>query len=525
MLNFLIFIWALAGAILFYFYREMAAKGVTFKSKFLEKIFKNNRSRLSVFLLTWISIGIFLVFVNTQISANKNEAQDTQIKENREEDKKQNKKIDFTITLLIGNLIRSNSGFNISQIKDLLHNSLGYTTEEADNIINDLLNSGVYIDKAIGLYAQGMYQKSIELFNKQIENSDNKFIIALSNSYLGNIYLNKINGAEDKDPGINLLRAEQIYNTITNPKEEELASLASNYSDLGVYYKRIGNYQQSEVYYNKAITTFENLSENSKQLYYMNLGMAYNDLYILKNQTTPETTSLELLDKAIEFKKKALDSYPAVGYLQLLINSIDIKGNYYVDRKNFDQAKLNYEEALKKIKIIEDINPSNTQINPLKAKVLIDYANCFQTQYYHTRESRWLDYALDKLKMAEPLLNEELPKNNSNLLTLSSFYYAMGVVYLNKKDISNSSFYLIKSAEVRKELVDSFPENVDFISQLGHSYYELARLYFSIDKNCPRAKYYAELAVERYNSTMKFHQHNQKWLRNCEKIIKACPDM
>ncbi len=234
------------------------------------------------------------------------------------------------------------------------------------DLITDYNNIGnVYLLKGDFSRAIDYYHKALKL-SKKFKNNPKT---ARTHHSLGNLY-NRIGNYERALYHLKIAR--YIYVEVFNKNYLELGAL---YNIIGLIYWKNGEYEQSELYYNKALNIYR---KNCYKSILPQIARVYNNLGLisiakkeynkglenykksLQKQTIPKSKMIALRNisdiymrlkefkKAEKYLKKALVTYNAEldsNYFQYA-QTLSYCGHFYLDQKLYDQALKNYKLTL-----------------------------------------------------------------------------------------------------------------------------------------------------------------------------------
>jgi tetratricopeptide (TPR) repeat protein len=240
--------------------------------------------------------------------------------------------------------------------------------------------------------------------------------------------------------------AEQFYRMLTaettsfsgNPVEQ-----AKLYSDLGTIYMDKRLYSQALAYFQQSLKYDPNSAEC-----YGNLGLVYQEL----NQ---HEQALEHLHRAIE-----LNQARAVSTQRAAIQFNNI-GTVYYKQKKFNQAKLNYEQALKlRVECLPPTHPDIAQ----------SYSNIGAVSY----AQKDYDGALSSFTQAVEIKSASLPSDHPSLaITFNNIARALACQGLYEKALPNAT----KAVEIStKALTENHPQTQEFITSLQTIRQQLSKL-------------------------------------------------
>lgn len=198
-----------------------------------------------------------------------------------------------------------------------LSDKMGYLDGAAD----------CYNNLAIIFFRQKEYNKSLEHFNKVLENrkiTNRPNELAAIYNNLGLVYFAKEN--LDKAMSHFLLAVDILK---ANHLEQQLAS---GYINLGGLLTEMGKFDEALTYYNKALEVME---QTNNQIGIANAKMSIGEFYLKKNNEIEKGISISL--EGLELAKKT-------NYFAGQKGGYDILKNLYYKDKKYQKALLMYEK-------------------------------------------------------------------------------------------------------------------------------------------------------------------------------------
>lgn len=472
-------------------------------------------------MLIWIVFiagAVVLIgnFVLSRRDAVKTEQQDAGIKNN---------KIDI---MELADEFRTFQQLNIQdKFEKYTEQKYGLTKVGYDKLLSDnILYSKSQLNKALAYYLSNNNDNAIPVFTELIKETNPFEIRAISNSYLGRIGVSKANYS--KETIDYLIQAENLFKKFKTDDNDVIKVRASNFYDLGFYYKTHShNFKLSQYYYLNSIDIYENINDIVSGIYSSKLGSVYNDLYILTQQGNLEGNPLLLLQRAIFYKGESLDKNDKdndnfINY----INSLQILANYYRMNGDYTNSTKTYEKTIGYLddKILE--NPLDKRILLTKAESLVRFSELYQTKYSQFASKEDLTEAKLNLDAAELLFHE----NTKDKVTLydamqfQRYYYSKGTLSRCLNDYPQALKDFNKSLEFADTLSSHDINDIDYILLKANIFYEIAITYKNFPKNrdCAKAKYYAEKALFIYEENIKSRKFYKSYLEECKRIIKQC---
>lgn len=383
------------------------------------------------------------------------------------------------------------------RFESYLKNEFNLTPEKLNTILEKQVEQNEnLLDKAISLNMVGKISKAIEIFKEITKTSNNNYHLAVSNSFLGSIYLNT-EIIENEDPGIYLLKAEELFNGLSkNDIDAILVQEGENYNSLGIYYKRLNQYKASKDNYTKSLLIFDELNKKHPGQYNLDIGMQNHNLYILFN-THKKPNAIDYLLDAYKYKKLAItdDQYSKAIFLSTINTLIN---HYYSDefkdtkiaKKYFNESEIIANEVLKNEKELNGLFIENL------ANIYANYGFNLSKSPNNLEE---MHEGISLMIKANSYF-DRLEKNNYPLskITHSNLLHNIGLKfdylsYLDSKSI------LIKAINIREVLASSIPGK-QYEVALADSYLVISKLYYR--NNNPDYKDFAKKAKELYYKYM-----------------------
>lgn len=278
--------------------------------------------------------------------------------------------------------------------------------------------------------------KKIEYYLKSLQtakNINNKFIMAITNTYLGEVYSNIDNYSEAIKY---LISAQRLYDKIilTDSTLRTRYLYGEMLNSLGITYKKMVNYDNAERYYNLYKENSVNISNSyGEAIALNNLGIIY---YKLKDYQ--KSISYFLQAKEV-FETNGIENYTGT-----ILNNL---ANIYFDLNEFDKVESNYNLALQFSKQKED--------SIMQARILANWAD--------------LRIYQEKYNEAKNMLYESLNLvgNQSNDITLNCFW-GLSIVYDSLKQ-TNLSYKYFRMFSHLKDSVSAITK-ADEIGMITENY-------------------------------------------------------
>jgi tetratricopeptide (TPR) repeat protein len=231
------------------------------------------------------------------------------------------------------------------------------------------------------------------------------------------------------------------------PQDGKYVNLLSNRDTLDIN-KKIDNYIQlsselinkdldsAMLFAEKANNLIENLkSDTAKSEVYKNLG----DVYVARGNFA---LALDYYFKAKRLIDDAGNDDPS--NIKIFLKQFDLltkTGIVYYYQKNYDQALIYYEEALKILEINQPLFP-DFEFNRNKIRIFNNIAGVYIQRFEY-------DKALEYYKIAM-----ESNRDQNNETMESSLSNNIGICYLEKKEFDLANHYFNNSLGIRKKLGD-----------------------------------------------------------------------
>jgi len=347
----------------------------------------------------------------------------------------------------------------------------------------------------------------LSLFYSEVSNQNTKKALRLSKQIDSILLVGK---ALDKDASINYLnakgfvyylnelnpepyltKADSLNNSLANPRE--FITIYSSYF-LGDYYYNRKEYLKAKKAYSKIID-FKNISKEFNSYKSEVLEEVFLMERIELNTQTDSTQVKNTAKKLIEFKKKINDT-------------LNIS---YANALNFEKRG---NDAEKVFLSISNIQQTDTKFNKYDKFQALTSLNHYY--YIHIKES---SNARKQIEVSERLLSVV---ENTDYLELHNIYAVYGDILIASILLEDDNRVKIYESKILDLLSDStFPNSIEL--NLNRFYYTLHKIemYFEIDKNYEKAKFYAyknvELTKHLYGEVSIEHEQE---LRSYENIIK-----
>jgi len=198
--------------------------------------------------------------------------------------------------------------------------------------------------------------------------------------------------------------------------------VAQSYNDLGTLFLRIGEYDNAQNHYDKAISIRENLKDS------MGLAALYSKMAVIEEIKSNYS-------KALEMNLKVLKIYENVGKDTMAIATL--YGNISVILGNIEQVDNAIKYNDKAAKFAEKLN--NDQ---LTGTVLVNYAN-----YYGKQNN--IDKSLEYYYKALPYFEK-----NNNINSIGVVINNMASIYDRRNEIDSAIYYFKQALHIRYQLQD-----------------------------------------------------------------------
>lgn len=470
--------------------------------------------RIALFVIGIIAVA--LTFYLSSLSAEKNKSQDKKsdthnerLDEHKNKLDKHDDQLDKIEKLL--SVISYQKSSNDELFENFLKKKFNLSYNQFLSLIEKAKNQEKdQIQKALALYISNDYKESFNVFKNIINNSTNDYDIAISNAFIGSISLNQLVNDENINPENHLIDAKNFFEKQNERElnESYLIQKAEIYSDLGILYKRKGNFQKSNKFYNKSLKLYQKLNSIYLNKYNLDIGKQYHNLFVLFYDYK-DSEAIIFLEKAYQYKKKVyeLDS----SSLSTFLNTINSLGNFF---SSTNPTKSN-DYFLEGILLIEN-TPQTKNPENLHAKANL-YANY---GFFLKKTATTIDSfkkAVSNMEKAEKIYNDLfLISKDENIISYSNCLHNLGVAYSDINDFKKSSSYYKKAIKIREDLLKTLP-GFYYSVQLGNSYLAFSNLLDEY-KN-PKAKEYAKKSIELYKPFLSEDPSLQKWIQMAQNII------
>lgn len=289
-----------------------------------------------------------------------------------------------------------------------------------------------------------------------------------------------------------LFYSDKLLNTARQIDEKDL--IAESTYLLGVYYKKLRNFEKAFILYEKALNIWYELKDSACISKSFNaLGVAYFENGNYKN-------AMEYLKKSYDIKKTLKDK-KGIGITLYNI------GNIYLNKANYDSALCNYFLSIKNFDEIDFKKGKASCLNSIGViyeimedydSALVNYKNALNIEtslnnydgminIYNNIGNIYSIAGKNKLALGfyqKALKYSELTNNNDNI---SNALKNIGLIYTFSSDFNEANSYLTSAARLaydvgRKESI------VNILHALGYSY--------TFQDKCDSAIYYLEKSLD-----------------------------
>ncbi|MDO7171935.1 hypothetical protein [Mariniflexile sp. AS56] len=370
--------------------------------------------------------------------------------------------------------------------------------DEIANILNDsYLEGRGLLEKALSYYIADDYFKSLGVFEYIRSNTKDDYELAISDSFIGRIYLNNILEKGVK-PETYFIEALSLFNKYNLDTEIFLIQKAEIHTDLGILYKQKGEIEKAREQYDYSLNLYKRLNFLYSGKYNINIGKQYQNIYSLYSGYNKFYDSLLL--EAYDFKKKAYEAEN--NYVSSYLNTISSLGKLYVKQGEFNQARTYFDEGEELINAVSNKDYLGEDFLFIVIAFYINFNDYYSLIFYNTNNSDDLKLAKFYLEKAEQefksFKNIEGPKI---LRVYAACLYGLGLVNYNLNIYDKSLEYYEKSKKVRISLIDSENRKGVFEIELAHVYYGLAKLFDNksfVNYDKYKAEFYAKNAIDIY---------------------------
>jgi len=363
----------------------------------------------------------------------------------KEKPKRKLKKILFSVFVLLILIFAISMVFfnyKISKERERAEREAKTSKYISDFLINVFEVSDPYTGKGRDVKAKEILDEAAKKIDFQLKNEP--ILKAKIMGTLGLVYL-KLGFYEESYPF--LLSSIKIYKNNLYKNKIDLADALTN---MGFYYKIIGNYKEAENYYNEALKIFE---EEKKEIKIAELLTNLCELY---REEGKFEEAEEKIKEALKIFQKNFGIYNK--YVSTSLNNLAI---LYEIKNKYGEA----EKIYKKVISIDEM--SLGKYHPDYSKALNNLADLYAK--------------LGRLEEAEELFNKSL-KIDENIFGKNHPDYAislnnLGALYYKKKDyIKAESLYKEAIRIMENSSLNESPTYAAFKRNLGLIYYEMGRL-------------------------------------------------
>ncbi len=229
-------------------------------------------------------------------------------------------------------------------------------------------------------------------------------------------------------------------------KKENYQTKGRGYSNTGFIQSYVGDNKKAIEQLNKAKYYLEAIKSNDLADLYMRLGSI--------------NWNIGNYDKGLKYTVEGYSTAERLNMSRTIAFSAYLLGGYFIDLKDYEQAKTYYERAYTVFKEMEEVNGQGRAINGI--------ANVFYLKKKY-------DLALENAYKAL-----ELHKNTKNDASISRDYNDLGKIYTAKKDYQNAFAYYGKALDIR--LTNNiYSAAVTTLSEIGNLHLELNQTKEAID--------------------------------------------
>ena len=481
-----------------------------------------------IILITTVFLGC-LLYIYRELGAKSNDERDKNINNNTEKGTERDNKLENLdsrmkdVEKLLGVISFMKSQESIDRdnesFKEFLRKNWNLTYDQFQNILETSIKQEENnLNKAVSLYIKGYYKESLKVFLDIGKLSNHDKVAAVANSFIGNLCLN-YNVCDDKMNAEEYLKkAEEIFTRLNNASEYYEVQRAELYTDLGIYYKRLGDFNKSKKYYNKSLDLYKDLNEKYKNKYTLDIGKQYHNLFVLHyDYKTPD--SLPYLMKAYQFKKKHFEIFKSD--LPDLINTLNSLGNYF-NKLNFEKSKKYFEEGFN---LMSSHPEEDKSVKGLlnRANLLANYGFSLKLNAKTYDDLRRSISIMEEAEKAFDFLFEVSPQESK--INYSNCVHNIGVAYSqfydetnSAEDFAKSNDHYLKAIKTREELQATIPGFTNDVF-LAHSYVSYSNL---LSKRSNRqAIDYAKKSIRLYNNYLNLDSSLQQYVDLAEKIINS----
>jgi len=272
----------------------------------------------------------------------------------------------------------------------------------------------------------------------------------------------------------------------------KLDLLSSTYEAVDQYYKKLGNSNMSDdVYFRIAA-------------YHTNNGDYFK-------RTGSLSKAEQHYEKALEIIKKLVKKKPKDSLLQRNYAIVYSELGTVMEAKGNDQRAFTY--MLKAHRILKDqssANPTNEQLKFELAKSYAKLGNIQRTQKNSSIVVKNFDTALQIMNTLIDGQNKNEQWLNDKAILHTTYGAYLSFLNMPKKALEQ----LQEALNIRKELIDRYPENYLYKYALSETYQYLGKLYLSKLHNMDEAKNFLQKAQKIMNELVKYDPTNTFWVNN-----------
>ena len=392
------------------------------------------------------------------------------------------------------------------KLLDLAKNEAEYfRVESASKLFEDMIE--IYKDDEENIL---YYSKSANLYNELLlkigEENESIVILNLLIERIKILILRKEDLICKSELAVSYINLGGSYESIQKYEESELyyrkaiilfeqlkeernlpsysSNLAKSYSRLGMLYDSIQRYEESEICYKKSISIKENLIKSSDSIsdksdlaiIYVNLGNLYKSIINYEEAELCYKKSISLLEYLQKNRNSLSDK-------EALASSYNNLGILYNLMKNYEESELHLKQS---ISIKEDLK--NQRSYPYDYEDLANTYNDLGALYYSMRRYKSSEsYYKKAIRLQGDL--KEYRISLSDKEKLARFYNNLGNLYKSMKNYEESELYLKQSISIKEDLKNQRSSSYDY-ENLANTYNNLGALHYSMRRYKSSELYY-----------------------------------
>lgn len=355
--------------------------------------------------------------------------------------------------------------------------SLIKSAAEADNAIPEA------IEKLVSMYSEGHgvernYHTAIEWLQKLVEYWEKKFQTSNNDDNYNGLMSALWKLGEQYYTMTILDKAETIYKRMLEVTDcvnsgplSHLHNISAIYNKLGNVLKRIGNMDEAEKSYHKALTYVEQLSDKYKKLLVLqDFSVCYDRLSELYKDKGDFNKAEEFRRQCITFTEQLMNESETTESLRDLSCSYEMLGDLLIDKGERDDAENYY---LKSLDLCERLAKGNESIEA-RHNLMAIYSRL--GTLYRNKED--LD-ASEQFWQKSLALSKQLAEETENMLERRSLlfnYGELGNIYAIQGNMDNAEKLYHLALSLNEKLVEE-TDSLELRQDLSTTYELLGNLY------------------------------------------------